>query len=262
MKSSNDIAVVIMAAGKGTRMKDPTKAKVLYQILGKPMIGYVIELAQELNAHRVVVIVGHQKEVVREYLNNSYPIAECVVQQPQLGTGHAVVQARQALDTFHGHVIVLSGDVPLLTKKSVKALIAHHRATGAKATILTSVMGDPTGYGRIIRDSNGMVIKIVEHRDATPEEHTIQEINSGIYIFENQNLFEGLEHISADNVQREYYLTDIFEYFVRRGWKVAGMEVNHADEIRGINTFDQLEDARQLMEQRLAVIRSKSGPKT
>ena len=241
-----------MAAGKGTRMKDPSKAKVMYPILGKPMIHYVVELALALKMHRVVVVVGYQKEVTMEYLKISHPTAECVVQEQQLGTGHAVMQARSALDGFHGHVIVLSGDVPLLTKETVDALIACHLDTGAKATILTADMPDPTGYGRVIRNIDGTVRTVVEHRDATPEEIRVREINSGIYVFEKENLFEGLEQINADNVQHEYYLTDIFGYFAKCQWKVSGLKVNNTDEIRGINTSEQLEEARKLMENRLA----------
>jgi len=240
-----------MAAGKGTRMKDPSKAKVMYEILGKPMIHYVVDLAVALKMQRIIVVVGYQKEEVVKYLKASHPSAECVVQEQQLGTGHAVMQARRALDGFEGHVIVLSGDVPLLTKKSMDALIAYHLRTEAKATILTAELPDPTGYGRIIRDKGGMVIRIVEHRDATPEEIKIREINSGIYVFERENLFEGLEHIKADNVQQEYYLTDIFGYFVERRWNVSGLKAGHIDEIRGINIFEQLEEARILMEARL-----------
>jgi len=248
VNADNRSAAVIMAAGKGTRMKDPSKAKVMYSILGKPMIHYVVDLAMLLNVNRIVVIVGYQKEEVTKYLAASHPFAECVIQEQQLGTGHAVMQARNVLSDFEGHVVILSGDVPLLTKESVDRLIAYHLETGAKATILTANMADPTGYGRIIRGGDGMVVKIVEHRDATPQELAIQEINSGIYVFEKRNLFEGLELIKADNVQQEYYLTGIFEHFVNRRWKVAGLPAQQVDEIQGINTFEQLEAARKLME--------------
>lgn len=250
MSVSRKSAAIIMAAGKGTRMKDPTKVKVMYAILGKPMIHYVVDLALELKMDRLIVVVGYQKEEVIGYLKKWQPTAECVVQEKQLGTGHAIMQARTVLDSFRGHVIVLSGDVPLLTKESVNELIDHHLETEAKATILTAEMPDPSGYGRVIRGNDGNVKKVVEHRDATTEEIKVREINSGIYVFEKENLMEGLEHIKADNVQQEYYLTDIFEYFVKRQWRVAGLKVNHIDEIRGINTFEQLEEARKLMETR------------
>lgn len=239
-----------MAAGKGTRMKDPSKAKVMYEILGKPLLGYVLDLTQQLKMDRVVVVVGYQKDTVVEYLRGSHPMVGWAVQEPQLGTGHAVMQAKDALADFQGYVVVLSGDVPLLTKESVQALIGYHGTTGAKATILTARMPDPGGYGRIIRGSDGNVSKIVEHRDATVDELKVLEINSGIYVFEKENLFEGLKHIKTENVQHEYYLTDIFHFFTDRQWKVAGLQVGHIDEIRGINTFDQLEEAHKVMETR------------
>ncbi len=248
MTPSKESAAIVMAAGKGTRMKDPTKAKVMYEILGKPLVHYVVALAIELKMHRIVVVVGYQKDVIMSYLKRSHPSVECVVQEQQLGTGHAVMQATGVLRDFSGYVIVLSGDVPLLTKKSVDALISYHLQSGAKATILTADMPNPTGYGRIVRNQDGTVGKIVEHRDATPEEIKVREINSGIYVFEKENLFEGLEHINANNVQHEYYLTDIFGYFAKRQWKVSGLKATSIDEIRGINTFEQLEEARKLME--------------
>jgi UDP-N-acetylglucosamine pyrophosphorylase len=251
MSPAKQSAAIIMAAGKGTRMKDPTKAKVMYEILGKPLIHYVVELALGLKMDRIVVVVGYQKDVVSKYLTHSHPSVECAVQEQQLGTGHAIMQATPVLRDFSGHVVILSGDVPLLTKKSVEALIACHRESGAQATILTADMTDPTGYGRIVRNKDGTVGKIVEHRDATPGEIKIREINSGIYVFEKENLFEGLEHIDANNVQQEYYLTDIFGYFANRGWKVSGLKATSIDEIRGINTFEQLEEARKLMEMRI-----------
>lgn len=249
----NQRAAVIMAAGKGTRMKDPAKAKVMYEIHGKPMIHYVLDLAFELKMERVIVVVGHQREEVMEYLRTSHPSAECVVQAEQRGTGHAVMQAEKALDGFNGQVIVLSGDVPLLTKESMEELLAHHRKTNASATILTADIPDPTGYGRIVRGGDGSVERIVEHRDAIPEELKISEINSGIYVFEKQDLLEGLEHIKTDNVQHEYYLTDVFEYFWLHHRKVSALKARHVDEIQGINTIAQLDDARRLMEKRLRV---------
>jgi bifunctional UDP-N-acetylglucosamine pyrophosphorylase/glucosamine-1-phosphate N-acetyltransferase len=247
MTQSSKSAAIIMAAGKGTRMKDPSKAKVMYELLGHPMLHYVLQLTEELGFDRVVVVVGYQKDVVLDYVKKAHPATDCVVQEQQLGTGHAVMQAEQALLDFDGYVIVLSGDVPLLTTDSVQALTEHHIATGAKATILTADVADPTGYGRIIRGITGDVARIVEHRDANDEELSVHEINSGIYVFEKACLFEALKHIRADNVQHEYYLTDVFQYFNTRQWKVAGLRIQHIDEIQGINTFAQLEEARNAM---------------
>ncbi len=243
-------AAIIMAAGKGTRMKDPGKAKVMYEILGKPMVHYVVDLAFDMNLDRVLVIVGHQRESVISYLSRTHPRAECVTQAEQLGTGHAVMQAKKALETFRGTVIVLSGDVPLLTRSTIDALIGYHKGTGAKATILTVDMPDPSGYGRILRNADGSVRRIVEQRDATPAELSVREINSGIYVFDKESLFDGLEHIDSHNVQHEYYLTDVFDYYWRRRLKVSALKTEYPDEIRGINTVEQLEQARSVMETR------------
>jgi bifunctional UDP-N-acetylglucosamine pyrophosphorylase/glucosamine-1-phosphate N-acetyltransferase len=239
-----------MGAGKGTRMKDPSKAKVMYEILGKPMIHYVVDLAAELKMDRVIVIVGFQKEIVTAYLKQSHPFAECVVQEEQLGTGHAVAQARETLSGFDGHIVVLSGDVPLLTRGTMEGLIATHVESGADATILTAEIPDPIGYGRIIRAADGSVEKIVEHRDASADEGAVNEINSGIYVFEKVRLFESLEHLKADNVQQEYYLTDVFAYFRNHEWNVAAVKTRLVDEIQGINNVDQLEETRKTMENR------------
>jgi UDP-N-acetylglucosamine pyrophosphorylase len=248
--SQRPIAAVIMAAGQGKRMKDPTRAKVLYELNGKPMIHYVADLALELGTSPVIVIVGHQRQLVIDYLRGSHPMVACAVQAEQLGTGHAVMQAEPALKGFRGDVVVLSGDVPLLTKRTMERLIAHHRSTGAAATILTAIMQDPTGYGRMIRNADGSVKRIVEHRDATDAERAIKEMNSGIYLFDKERLFEALQNISPDNAQHEYYLTDVFEFFWRNQWTVSALVAESVDEIHGINTFDQLEQARGILASR------------
>jgi UDP-N-acetylglucosamine pyrophosphorylase len=245
------IAVIIMAAGKGTRMKDPSKVKVMYEVLGKPMIHYVVDLAYNLKADRVIVIVGYQREAVIQYISKSHPQIEIAIQAEQLGTGHAIMQAEPVLHNFHGDVIVLSGDVPLLTAPSMERLMEHHVHTKAVATILTAHLNDPAGYGRIVRNDDGSVKKIVEQKDATEEERSVNEINSGIYVFDKQKLFESLEHISPHNVQKEYYLTDVFEYLWKHHWRVSALEALDVDEIRGINTKDQLKEAESIQLARL-----------
>jgi UDP-N-acetylglucosamine pyrophosphorylase len=245
-ENKRGLAVVIMAAGKGTRMKDPSKAKVMYEILGKPMIHYVIDLAYELKANRVVVIVGYKSETVKNYVCGSHPNIEIALQAEQLGTGHAIMQTETALSDFNGDVIVLSGDVPLLTVKSMQDLLENHFKTQAAASILTAQINDPTGYGRIIRNSDGSVKRIVEQKDATEEERKGNEINSGIYIFNRQKLFEALQQITPHNVQKEYYLTDVFEYFWKHNWRVSALKADNVDEIRGINTIEQLKEAEAI----------------
>lgn len=249
-RSERRLAAIIMAAGQGKRMKDPSRAKVLYELMGKPMIHYVADLALELGTKPVVVIVGHQRQLVIDYLGKSHPMVACAVQAEQLGTGHAVMQAEPLLMGFRGDVMVLSGDVPLLTRTTMERLIAHHRTTGAAATILTAIMQDPTGYGRMIRNADGSVKRIVEHRDATDAERATKEMNSGIYVFDKERLFEALQNISPDNSQHEYYLTDVFEFFWKNQWTVSALVADSVDEIHGINTFEQLEQARGILASR------------
>jgi UDP-N-acetylglucosamine pyrophosphorylase len=248
--SKKPLSAVIMAAGKGTRMKDPSRAKVMFEILGQPMLHYVLELAYALDVERVVTIVGYQRELVEHFLRTEHPSAEVAVQAEQRGTGHAVMQTEKALTGFDGDVLILSGDVPLLTVGSVQEFLVHHRETDAVASILTADFGDPTGYGRIVRNADRSVKKIVEHKDATEEERTISEINSGIYVVDRVKLFDALQHITPHNAQNEYYLTDIFEYFWKHEWKVSAEKASHPDEIRGINTVEQLTEAEAVLKER------------
>lgn len=243
----NSVALVILAAGKGTRMEDPSKVKVMYELDGKPMIHFAVRLAEELSASRVLVVLGYQREIVIDYLREHHPTVETAVQDPQLGTGHAVMQVEEPLASFGGDVIVISGDVPLLRPETIQSLIQIHKNKNAAATILTTVLENPGGYGRIIRNENESVQKIVEHRDANEEELRIKEINSGIYIFEKDKLFQSLKHIGSNNSQKEYYLTDVFEWFWQNGWLVSAFTVNDSDEVRGINTVLQLEEAERIL---------------
>jgi len=241
------LAVVVMAAGKGTRMKNPDLAKVMYTIHGRPMIDYVVDLALRIHSARTVVIVGWQKEAVIAHLRKEAPLVRWVEQTPQLGTGHAVMQAEPELRDFKGNVLVLSGDVPMLSYETVAGLLSEHRSGDAAATVLTTVLDDATGYGRILRDAGGHVVGIVEHKDASEEQRAIREINSGIYVFDRDRLFEGLQHITPENAQKEYYLTDVFKYFWRNAFPVRAVKTENPGEVQGINTLSQLEEVRGMM---------------
>ena len=238
------LAVVIMAAGKGTRMKNPDMAKVMFRVNGKPMIEHVVDLALDLRSQITVVVVGWRKESVIAHLESAAKKVTFVEQSPQLGTGHAVMQAERPLRNFGGDVLVLSGDVPMLTLATVRGLLEFHRQHAAAATVLTCVLADATGYGRVVRDGSGNVTAIVEHQDATSEQQKLTEVNSGIYVFDRARLFEGLQSITPDNAQKEYYLTDVFEYFWRNNLKVWAVAADDPREVQGINTVQQLEDIR------------------
>lgn len=248
MSNKKELAVIIMAAGKGTRMKNPDIAKVMYEVAGKPMIAHVVDLSKKLHPSRILVIVGWQRNSVVDYFTAAENNIEFVDQLQQLGTGHAIMQTESYLANFGGNVLILSGDVPLLTKQTLDGLLKHHNENSASATILTAEIPDPTGYGRIIRTNDGSVLKIVEQKDASPDELSVQEINSGIYLFDKAKLFEALKHIKPINAQGEYYLTDVFENFWENGWKVSALKTRDSNEIMGINDLKQLEEARILFD--------------
>src|SRR5208283_942983 len=231
-----NFATVIMAAGKGTRMKNSEKAKVMFEVAGKPMIQHVVDLAVTLNSSRIIAVVGFYRESVTTYVHSTTPTVEFAVQEPQLGTGHAVMQTKNLLGDFRGDVLVLSGDVPLLREQTICELVSVHREKNAVATILTTDLEDPSGYGRVLRGEEDNVVGIVEHKDATDDQRMVREINSGIYIFDNAHLFDALGHITTHNVQHEYYLTDVFGYYWKHGMKVAAKKVADFDEVRGVNT--------------------------
>ncbi len=240
------LAIVIMAAGKGTRMKSDLP-KVLHEANGKPLVAYVIEKSQALDPDKIVLIIGHQAELVRA-ATAGFPV-DYALQEPQLGTGHAIMQAEPFLKDFSGEIIILSGDAPLFTGRTLRELIDFHRSRQAVATVLTAEMDDPTGYGRIIRsDAGEEVLRIVEQKDATEEEKAVTEINSGVYVFNATELFSALHGITNKNAQGEYYLTDVFGICFGKGKKVCAFKVADANEIRGINTPEQLREAELLLQ--------------
>jgi bifunctional UDP-N-acetylglucosamine pyrophosphorylase / glucosamine-1-phosphate N-acetyltransferase len=242
----SDLVTVILAAGRGTRMKS-SLPKVLHCVGGKPMLQHVLDAAKEAGAKRNIVVVGFGGETVREAIGAQ---AEFVVQQEQLGTGHAVQQTAPLLKDETGVVMVLCGDTPLLTGALLKKLYDAHMEAGAKATVLTAIMPDATGYGRIIRTADGAVEKIVEHKDATEEERKVREVNSGIYCFTARNLFAALLTVGCDNAQGEYYLPDVLEILRKNGEKVWAVAANDYESTLGINSRVQLSGAEKILRRR------------
>ncbi|MHB9023248.1 MAG: bifunctional UDP-N-acetylglucosamine diphosphorylase/glucosamine-1-phosphate N-acetyltransferase GlmU [Armatimonadota bacterium] len=230
---------VILAAGKGTRMKS-TRAKALFPLCGLPLAAYPIRAAREAGFARVVLVVGHQAEEVRRAVGDG---VEYALQEPQQGTGHALMCAEEALRGFTGTVFVHCVDAPLLPASLITELHRHHREAGNAATILTTVLDDAGNYGRIVRTPDGHVARIVERRDASPEEIAIQEINSGTFCFEAPLIFEALHEITPDNDQKEYYLTDVIERLIARGQPVGAVIAQDPAMVAGINNRMQLAEA-------------------
>lgn len=244
------LAVAILAAGLGKRMKSPDKPKVMFEINSRPMIDYVVELAFRVNAELVVPIVGHHREQVINYLNSKFPGKEIkyAVQEEQLGTGHAVIQTESLLKDFDGEVLILSGDVPLLKYETVEKLIDEHFSNNNDATLLTTVFQNSYGYGRIVRDAEGNFNRIVEEKDASEEEKKIKEINPAIYIVNSKVLFDALSKISPENSQKEYYLTDIFRFIPKE--KTGTVVTNDELEVTGVNSIEQLKEMEEALNSR------------
>lgn len=241
------LAIVIIAAGKGTRMHSPL-AKVLHPLAGRPLLTYVLASALALAPQRLVVVVGHQAEAVRQVCA-PYGVT-CVVQEPQLGTGHAVAQAEPVLADFPGDVLVLYGDVPLLQPATARALWDKHRRQQASVTVLTAWLDNPTEYGRVLRDVQGRITRIVEERDASDTEKAVQEINSGVYCLQTSFLFPALRRVGRQNAQGEQYLTDVVAVAVAEYHRVAHVTVADAQEILGVNTRAELAYLETLLRQR------------
>ena len=242
--SEKKFCALILAAGKGTRMKSE-KAKVLHVLNGKPLLHYSLVAAKEAGAEKIVAVIGHQAEVVRKEFAGSGCVF--VEQNPQLGTGHAVLQAKDVLADYKGLTVILCGDVPLLKPATIKSLVDNHVAEKAVVSVLTTIPPHPHAYGRIVKDSKGNVLKIVEHRDATEEEKKIGEINTGIYCVDTEFLFHALGKVTNNNRQQEYYLTDIVEIAVCEGQKVKSFIADDYVEVMGINTLEELTRAEKYL---------------
>lgn len=250
-----DFISVILAAGMGKRMKSDIP-KVLHKVCGKALCEWVIDASNNAGAKKVVAVIGHKADVVRPRLENK---AELVLQSEQLGTGHAVMQAREYIKACGGYVVILNGDTPLVTSQTVKAAIEYHEELGNCATVITAILPDSTGYGRIVRNSCGDVVKIVEQKDANAAELEIKEVNSGMYIFNAPELLTVLDKITPNNAQGEYYLTDTLEILIKEGKKVGAYSIDDNDEIRGINDKIQLSEANEIMQKRINAMHMANG---
>ena len=246
---------VVLAAGQGTRMKSKLY-KVLHPVCGKPMVEHVVDHIQAIGVERIVTIVGHGAEKVKDQLGSR---SEYALQEQQLGTAHAVLQANAALGKLAGTTLVICGDTPLIRPETMKALLAHHQETSAKATILTGIPEDPTGYGRILRNAEGHVESIVEQKDASADEQQVKEINSGTYCFDNEALFAALKLVKNENSQGEFYLPDVIEILKSQGNSVSAFATDDFEETLGVNDRVALSQAETLMRKRIIEKHMRNG---
>ena len=243
------LATIILAAWMGKRMNDPTKPKVLFEIHGKPMLEYVINRALEIHSDRIIIIVGFQRQQVIDFVRTRFAHIsniEFAIQEEQLGTGHAVSQARNALKDFQGSVMILSWDVPLLTTKTLSAFQDFHLQSNYAASLISCRFENPFGYGRIVRDSQGAFALIREQKDATETEQLIQEVNSWIYMADSAKLFSTLDKIGNKNAWGEYYLTDIFGILRANSDTIGAYTIQDPREISGANTIEQLRELEMM----------------
>ena len=242
---------VILAAGKGTRMKSETP-KVLHTIFEKTLVGYVIDAVNNTGlADENFVIVGHQAERVEEYIKDNYKNAKTVLQSPQLGTGHAVSMVLPYLQDFDGEVIILCGDTPLITSETIKEFVEYHKANKSDLTVMSAIFNNPTNYGRIIRGVNNRVESIIEEKDATHEQKGVNEINAGIYCLDWKKVKPAFSQLKTNNAQGEYYLTDIIKWGNEQGLSVNAYTLKDNTEIYGINSKANLAEATKFLNQRV-----------
>ncbi|MCF6139589.1 bifunctional UDP-N-acetylglucosamine diphosphorylase/glucosamine-1-phosphate N-acetyltransferase GlmU [Pseudalkalibacillus berkeleyi] len=246
---------VVLAAGKGTRMKSRLY-KVLHPVGGKPMVQHVVDQINKVEVDQIVTVIGHGAEKVKDQLGEE---VDYVLQEEQLGTGHAVMQTEGLLGDLDGTTLVVCGDTPLISSETMDALLRHHEKENAKVTLLTAHAEDPFGYGRVIRNEDGTVSKIVEHKDASIHEQAVQEINTGTYCFDNRTLFEALKQVTNDNVQGEYYLPDVIEIVKDQQETVAAYQTPAFEETIGVNDRVALSQAEQYMKQRILTHHMKNG---
>lgn len=243
-----EIKTVILAAGKGTRMKSDT-IKVLHKIFGKTILGYVLDSVKNI-AEQSIVIVGHDAEKVTEFVEKNYNNAQTVLQSPQLGTGHAVSMACPKLENFNGQVVILNGDIPLITAKTIKSFIDFHNSNNSDLTVMSAVLDDPASYGRIIRENDNSLKAIVEAKDATQEQRAVKEINVGVYCLNWAKIKPAFSQLTSNNAQGEYYLTDIVSWAKNQKLNVNAFIMENTDEMYGINSRQDLAYATKIMNDR------------
>lgn len=241
------LGCLILAAGEGKRMKSAL-AKPLHRVAGKTMIAHVLAYVRPLGPAPICVVLGVGREMMAEALAGED--VALAVQHEQLGTGHAVMAAAEVFADFEGDLLITCADIPLVRPETLQALLDEHHARGAAGTVLTALYDDPTGYGRVVRDGQGLVTGIVEHKDASPEVRAIREINAGVYVFQARALFEALGRVRPDNAQGEYYLPDVLADFVASGRAVAAVPADDPQEVMGINNRLQLAEAEAKARQR------------
>lgn len=247
MSDNSKLYLVILAAGKGTRMKS-NKAKVLHEVFYAPMVHHVLHATTALQATKSIVVVGHQREAVKESLS-AFPL-DLVVQKEQLGTGHAVLCAETAINEMSGCVMILCGDTPLIRPETLRKMLSQHRAQKATLTVMTTLLEDPTHYGRIISDTNNCILRIVEEKDTNPEQRRIKEINAGIYCIDTKFLFSHLKNIGTNNSQSEIYLTDIVTQAVSETIPVHKFITSASQDILGVNSRLELSEAHHELQLR------------
>ncbi len=245
----NGPVAIVLAAGQGKRMKSD-RAKVLHEVCGQPMIRYVVNAAQGAGARTIVVVVGYAADQVRDYLKAESDVL-FAVQDQQFGTGHAAKVCRAVLGDYRGPALILVGDEPLLRPGPLADLLRRQQDDGASCLLGTAVLPDPTGFGRILRDSAGRFLRIVEERDGTPEERAIAEVNPSCYVFDLPDLWEALDRVGTSNAQGEYYLTDAPAHLMAMGRKVLALPVLEADDVLGVNTRQHLAQATAIMQSRI-----------
>lgn len=244
------LGIAILAAGKGKRMNSTDTPKVLVQLKGKPLLGYVLDTSLKLSPKKIYVIVGFKKELVIDFVNKFYPQPNITIveQKEQLGTGHAILQLENVIDADIESLLILSGDVPLISTNTLKNFIDFHISGNYDLSLVSTRLENPYGYGRIVRKPDGYLLKIVEQKDLSPDNATINEINAGIYLVKVAGLFDYLKSLKNDNAQNEYYLTDIIEMYISSGKRVGAFLIENYVEVLGINTYQELNALEALLD--------------